>query len=141
IPGSGGLDLRGRRIVWLDDTPENNSELMTELSSAGAQVEVATDTESAVELLSNVPPDLLISDVGRGERSDAGVDDLEQLRSDGQYDGPVVFYTARVTGKRRARAKDLKAQGIFSGEDELIRAIYEALPARPVEAESAVGAA
>jgi CheY-like chemotaxis protein len=132
-------DLRGRRILWLDDKPENNSRLVAQLSAAGAHIELASSAEAAAELLPSVAPDLLISDIGRGDRFEAGFEDLEQIRTDGHYDGPVIFYTARVTTKRRARAKELGTV-IVNGEDELFQAIREALPASPAEAEAPVPA-
>jgi CheY-like chemotaxis protein len=132
-------DLWGRRILWLDDKPENNNRLVEQLTATGARVELATSAEAATELLPSVAPDLLISDIGRGERFEAGFEDLEQLRADGNYDGPVIFYTARVTTKRRAKAEELGTK-IVNGEDELLQAISEALPVRPIEAETPVPA-
>jgi CheY-like chemotaxis protein len=128
-------DLWGRRILWLDDKPENNSRLVAQLRAAGAHVELATSAETAAELIPSVSPDLLLSDIGRGDRFEAGFEDLEQLRTAGRYTGPVIFYTARVTTSRRARARDLGAE-IVSGEDELFQAIRVALPASPAEAEA-----
>ena len=133
------LDLRGRRILWLDDMPENNNRLVAQLRGAGAHVELAASAEGAAEILPSLTPDLLISDIGRGDRPEAGFEDLEQFQTDGRYSGPVIFFTARVTASRRARAKKLGAV-IVSSEDEFFQAIRVALPASPVEADSPVPA-
>jgi CheY-like chemotaxis protein len=119
-------EVAGRRILWIDDKPENNFRLVEALRSSGADVETMLEGESAVTLLPSLQPDLIISDIGRGERREAGFEDVEMFRERDLHDGPVVFYTARVTGARRTRAREIGAK-IASTEDELITAVADAL--------------
>jgi CheY-like chemotaxis protein len=119
-------EVAGRRILWIDDKPENNFRLVEALRSSGADVETMLEGESAATLLPSLQPDLIISDIGRGERREAGFEDVEMFRERDLHDGPVVFYTARVTGARRTRAREIGAK-IASTEDELITAVADAL--------------
>jgi len=119
-------EVAGRRILWIDDKPENNLRLVEALRSSGADVETMLEGESAAMLLPSYQPDLIISDIGRGERREAGFEDVEMFRERDLHDGPVVFYTARVTGIRRTRARELGAK-IAATEDELITAVADAL--------------
>jgi CheY-like chemotaxis protein len=121
-------ELRGRRILWLDDEHDNNTRIVAQLREVGAHVELATGAEDALDVLPAFDPELLISDIGRGIRFEAGFEDLEQLRIVGGYAGPVIFFTARITPKRRAVAKELGAE-IVTGVDELFQAILKAVPA------------
>jgi CheY-like chemotaxis protein len=119
-------EVAGRRILWIDDKSENNLRLVEALRSSGADVETMVDGESAAMLLPSYQPDLIISDIGRGERREAGFEDVEMFRDRDLYHGPVVFYTARVTGARRTRAKETGAK-IAATEEELLIAVADAL--------------
>jgi CheY-like chemotaxis protein len=132
-PRSGDLGMfvpvmAGRRIVWVDDNHEKRSVFAERLRAAGADVHQVDDTEAAVEVLSTMTPDLLISDIGRGDRPDAGFEDLHRFRTEGLYGGPAIFYAARVSASRRTRAAELGAP-IVNREEELLEAIGESLGA------------
>jgi CheY-like chemotaxis protein len=116
VPASRALS--GARIVWIDDHPENNKQIAEWLSEGGAQLYFAADGEEAAELLAATSPELLISDITRGERGEAGFDDLGHFREEKLYEGPAIFYATRISAGRRARAADLGAL-ITSGEDSL----------------------
>jgi CheY-like chemotaxis protein len=126
-------EVAGRRILWIDDKPENNLRLVEALRSSGADVETMFEGEGAAMLLPSYQPDLIISDIGRGERREAGFEDVEMFRERGLHDGPVVFYTARVTGARRTRAKEIGAK-MAATEDELISAVADALRPQTLKA-------
>lgn len=65
------------RILWVDDVPANNAIQIEKLMSDGLWVDVASETEQAVEMLRYTQFDLIISDMGRVEhqinRPNAGV--------------------------------------------------------------------
>ena len=123
IPGASG-----RRVLWVDDHPENNARLAELLRTSGADVQQVTDGEAAFELIKSLTPDLLLSDIGRSGNPEAGFEDLARFRSEGDYAGPVVFYSARVSQSKRARASELGA-AIATSERELLDAIAAILPA------------
>ncbi len=123
IPGASG-----RRVLWVDDHPENNARLAELLRTSGADVQQVTDGEAAFELIKSLTPDVLLSDIGRSGNPEAGFEDLARFRSEGDYAGPVVFYSARVSQSKRARASELGA-AIATSERELLDAIAAILPA------------
>ena len=50
----------------------------------------------------------VISDITRGDGPHSGFEFIARLRRTG-YEGPVVFFTGRVTAQRRERAEQLNA--------------------------------
>ena len=125
--------VKGHRILWIDDKPENNLRLVEALRSSGADVEPMLDGESAAMLLPSYRPDLIISDISRGDRRDAGFEDVQMFRERNLHHGPVIFYTARVSGAGRARAKEIGAE-IAATEEELLTAIADALRPQTLKA-------
>ena len=62
---------------------------------------------------------MLISDIARPDGVNAGLNDLEAMRADGIYTGPVIFYSARVTPSRQRSAEALGAS-ITTAPDVLL---------------------
>jgi CheY-like chemotaxis protein len=120
VPG----DLTGLRILWVDDKPAGNESLVRHLRDRGAEVTPVETGVEAEEAVRAGRVDLLISDIGRGDRPAAGFEDLGQLRDDGRYEGPAIFYASYVSGPRRSKAKELRAS-ITSVPDELFRFVAD----------------
>jgi hypothetical protein len=59
--------VRGARILWVDDTPDNNIHERRLLQSAGAVVDTATTTQQALSMLGSGHYDVVISDLHRPE--------------------------------------------------------------------------
>lgn len=57
----------GARILWVDDHPENNSSLVSALTSLGIQVDLALSTEEALRRIERGGYALVITDLGRRE--------------------------------------------------------------------------
>jgi CheY-like chemotaxis protein len=99
------------RILWLNDEPDSDPELVASIEARGATVFRARDVEEAITQLRSTPSvELLISDITRDGNPNAGFEDLERLRSEVSYEGPAIFYTLRVTPSRRKRAEELGAR-------------------------------
>ncbi|MDA3624144.1 P-loop NTPase fold protein [Saccharopolyspora sp. WRP15-2] len=116
------------RILWIDDdfgsdvlsfAGGTKAQVLEFAARAGIRIETISDPETARFVMRRAKPHLLISDINRGDNPNAGLDDLAALRSEGIYDGPVVFYTRRVTPSRIKRAEELGDVGITSDPDEL----------------------
>jgi CheY-like chemotaxis protein len=117
----GTYDLRGLSVLWVDDNPEEARTLAKILLRDGGQVEFAKSGDQAEKHLMSGPPiDVLISDIERGDREDAGLSDLDRWRGKQLYEGPVVFYAARITPARRERAESLSAR-ITNDSSELLQ--------------------
>jgi CheY-like chemotaxis protein len=120
-----GAPFAGRRIVCIDDNPESINSLVYLLEQRGATVEVYSSPVASDQEIQRRKPDGVISDITRGEDSSAGFTHVSRLRESG-YDGPVVFFTGRVTPERRRRASELGAFGIVTSEGGVIDALQKA---------------
>jgi CheY-like chemotaxis protein len=114
--------LAGLRIVCLDDNPKSLNKLVMIFENLGASAKVYADPVQADREIQRQMPDAIISDITRGDDLDGGFDHVARLRAYG-YDGPVVFFTARVTPERRQRAMQLGAIDIVTSEDRVINAL------------------
>ncbi|WP_322769970.1 response regulator [Frankia sp. Cr1] len=102
--------LLAKRILWVDDIPENNSYERSELERAGTFITIARSTAEAAEKLGREKFDLIISDVDRQEdgkrHRSAGFELLQMLREELRIYTPVIFYT----GNPASAAKNPLAQ-------------------------------
>jgi CheY-like chemotaxis protein len=136
-------DLAGLTVLWINDVPEGNRNLVSNLRWRGVKVvEVRSRAEAEQELLqrhsqlarpfvtSGLPAapgpterqefDLLISGIARDGNPDAGFFDVEILRSGRLHKGPVFFVTSRVTAECRQKAAELGALGIGTSIDPAV---------------------
>jgi len=91
---------RPARLLWVDDTPENNAFEEHSLRSYGIKIDRATSTKDALSMMDENAYDLIISDVVRTEggrrKADAGYELLRNVRN--RNDGaPFIFYTGSRT--------------------------------------------
>ena len=121
--------LPGTTVLWVDDEPNTNDQA---LLPSGVNLIVATSTDEALRILRGEHPPiaLLISDIGRGNERDAGIDGLRAIRAENLYDGPAVFYTMRPTTGQVNAASSLKAD-VTSSPDELRSIVNRYLPISP----------
>lgn len=126
--------VSGRRLLWVDNHPENNRLELDEFLKLGVDVQTRRTTEAAMEELrdnQHVRFDLVISDWYRGGQPE-GARLLEQMRAAQPRIGlPVVFYFS-VSGAAdfqqvRARALELGAIGATSSPRELLRWVFAEL--------------
>ncbi|MCC7262200.1 MAG: sigma-54-dependent Fis family transcriptional regulator, partial [Candidatus Latescibacteria bacterium] len=89
-----GVELKGSRILVVDDTPANLKLICQALELAGYQVMVASSGEVALQLAERFVPDLVLLDVTMPE-----LDGFEVCRRLKQHEAtraiPVLFLTAR----------------------------------------------
>jgi DNA-binding response OmpR family regulator len=87
-------DLKGTRILVVDDLPENVDVAFRMLDSVGIQVMAALNGESALEAIQRKRPDLVLLDVRM-----PGMDGFETCRRlraiDGFEELPVIFLTSQ----------------------------------------------
>ncbi|MEK6637061.1 MAG: response regulator [Pseudomonadota bacterium] len=101
----------GKRILWVDDHPENNGSLQAALADQGFEIQNALTTETAFQLLASAPFDFIISDMVRGMDRSAG---LNLARSIKQKDPAQKFAiycgmnnANRLMGSKQAQGVDL----------------------------------
>lgn len=122
---------RAPRILWVDDSPENNRLEERALKQLGVDIRVCLSTEEALLQLSREEFDLVITDLGRPGDHRAGYTLIDEMRKRG-YDIPVVIYTARATAADKEEAVNRGAFERTASPGELIE-----LVARAVRAEGA----
>ncbi len=91
--------LVGAKILWVDDHPENNINEKRTLEGFGVHVDQVTSTTEALNRLLGRSLDLIISDMDRAGRSDAGMELLCSLLSS-DCPIPLVFYVGMVDPNR-----------------------------------------
>jgi CheY-like chemotaxis protein len=91
-------------ILWVDDTPSNNTPLVDALHALGIGVDQALSTAAAMEALNKRSYGLVISDLGRSENGQwherAGLELIESIRNI-PSDVPIfIFGTRRAVEMR-----------------------------------------
>jgi CheY-like chemotaxis protein len=114
-----------RRVLWVDDRPGNNAYEIAALKGRGVQVDLATSTTQALEILRREPNyDALVTDMGRVEEGEnvrtAGLTLLRELKDRG-YEIPVVVYaSARAVRSHEEAAIKLGAVGATASSSKLL---------------------
>lgn len=124
--------IYGRRILWVDDNPANNSYQVELLTSFGARVEQVRTTEEALSSIkSGRKYDLLISDMNRHKNPKAGLEMLAKLQEE-KSSVPVIFFSTRSSLQQFGdEALSSGAYACVNGNRGLVRAITSALFGKP----------
>ena len=115
--------FRDARILWVDDHPENNRNELRMFRQLKADIDIATSTEKALDMLRNGAYDLVLSDMARGDKAMAGLEFLEQCRKENKSI-PVIFYIGVIDPTKGVPAQ---AFGITNRPDELLHLTLDAL--------------
>lgn len=86
-------DLKGKRVLVVEDDASIAIGLRINLESEGYQVDVAEDGERGLELARTTAPDLIVLDVMLPLRN--GLEVLHELRAGG-YTMPIIMLSARA---------------------------------------------
>lgn len=129
-----------RRILWVDDHPENNAFLIDSLREGPdrAVVVEAPSTKDALAKLADDPAfDLVITDLARKEdgteRQDAGIALIEALRGRGIRIPVIAFPSAQAAQTLGPAALAVGAVAVTASPTEL-RALIRFRPGSPFEA-------
>lgn len=126
--------VRGARVLWVDDHPENNLEEQRALEKFGIRFDHAFTTPEALVLLATSAYELVVSDLGRvvdglENDADAGITLISEMRRR-RILTPVVVYAGRRGVERR---RDIKAAGAIDAvgsATELFDVVLQTLLAR-----------
>lgn len=109
-----------KRILWVDDQPKNNSYLVAGLSERGVMVDTALSTDEAVAKIKTGNYDIVISDMGRPEGDQAGLDLTRQLK-ELSVQAPIYIFCGGWAAKNlRKQALDAGVSGITSSGTTLL---------------------
>jgi len=94
-------DLHGVRVLVVDDAPDERELFFEILTRAGASVETADSTATALALITHMRPDVIVSDIAMPDED--GYVFLRKLRA---HADPVIAATPAVAVTAHARAED-----------------------------------
>ena len=106
-----GQDLRGAKILVVDDEPDAREMLELVLSRYGAQIETAPNAEVALQKFGEFAPDVLLSDIGMPDED--GYSLMQSIRARSPEKGgqtPALALTAYARAEDRARALEVGYQ-------------------------------
>lgn len=114
---------QGRRLLWVDDKPRNNSYLVAALEEQGVRVDTAASTDEGLAKFKAQPYDIVVSDMERGEGAQAGIDLTRRLKAMAPQ-LPVYIYCGPGAARNlRAEALAAGAAGITASGTELLSAL------------------
>ena len=108
-----------KRILVVDDEPQITRVLRTSLSSQGYDIRVANDGETALEIMKDWTPDMVITDLAMPNMG--GLELCRRLRSTTQI--PIVVLSVRGEEKTKVQALDAGADDYVTkpfGMEELL---------------------
>lgn len=117
------ISLSGCKILWVDDHSENNLSEIKAFTTAGAIVQTAPNTSSALSKLGAGRFDVIISDMSRPPDEVAGYTLLDAL---GANHPPFVIYASSINSDQIQQAKERGAYGSTSDPVELFRMVSDA---------------
>jgi CheY-like chemotaxis protein len=115
--------VRGRRVLWVDDHPANNFYERVALSQIGLAVDLAVSSTEGLGAVKYLNPDVILSDMERTGKQDAGLEFLRLLRDQG-ISTPLIFYIREVD---EARGTPVGAFAITDRPDELLHLVLDVL--------------
>ena len=108
-----------RRILVVDDEPQITRVLRTTLSAQGYDLRVANDGETALEILKDWTPDLIITDLSMPQMD--GLELTRQVRAHSTL--PIIVLSVRGEERTKVRALDAGADDYVTkpfGMNELL---------------------
>jgi two-component system KDP operon response regulator KdpE len=127
-----------RRILVVDDEPQITRVLRTSLSSQGYDIRVANDGETALEILKDWTPDLVVTDLAMPNMD--GLELCRSLRSKSQV--PIIVLSVRGQERTKVQALDAGADDYVTkpfGMNELLARVRANLRRTPAAEPSAGG--
>jgi hypothetical protein len=104
-------DLAGVKFLWLTaarGSTEDERRRVRSLEARGAQISRASNRGDAMLVIAEDRPHAVVTSLWRGDdNTDGGFDDVDFLRREGRFDGPILVYVNFVSTARARRADQL----------------------------------
>jgi len=129
-------DSARKKILWVDDHPENNKAIITDLENEGLKTTIALSNLEARNLLNDrsISYDLIITDIGRDNKENApnqsiqnntdGIAFIRSLAPD-QIKNVVVYTLDSNISTYRSELMKMGVINVISNADELKRIIFQ----------------
>jgi len=116
------------RVLWVDDFPSNNESVIRLFQSKGIRFDIALSTEQGIELYNENIYDLIITDMGRGRESDAGLQLIRQIKQIDNNAPPIAVFASYSALENYGRmAMHLGATAAVNGVGEIVAIISQIL--------------
>lgn len=115
-----------RKILWVDDRPNNNIFERRAMQPYGVEFELAKSTGEALAMIGKKKFDAIISDMGRPPDMEAGYTLLDVLRKSGNLT-PYFIYAGSDSAQHLRLALSKGAQGSTNLPNKLIAGVLESL--------------
>jgi len=115
--------IKGSHVLWVNDVPQEVHHVIRILESLNIKVTVAKSTSEALDIMSRVPLDVVISDMVRENNDREGIDFLEESIRQGLH-VPTIFAVGAYDPERGTPPH---AFGITDRVDELMNLIFDVL--------------
>ena len=113
------------RILWVDDYPVNNEAVISFFEEQGIRFDIALTTEQGLKLYRKELYDIIITDMGRGEDSSAGITLIKELNYF-HCQVPVIVYCSRQAIRKYGKeAMELGAYSVTNGIANIISLITD----------------
>ena len=120
-----GNQSKYRRILWVDDYPINNIAIKNFFENQGVHFDLALSTEEGIKLYNKQSYDIIITDMGRGHESDAGIDLIKKLKSLNCKEPIIVYCSRRAMERYGDEAIRLGAYRVMNGVANIIALITD----------------
>lgn len=117
---------RRRRILWVDDCPDNNIYERAAFEAMGFSFTLALSTKEALQIMSTERFAAIISDMGRREGKREGYELLDAVRSKGDKI-PFFIYAGSNAPNHRREAAEHGAQGCTNNPQELFELVTQSI--------------
>jgi CheY-like chemotaxis protein len=126
MTGKDGTQGRRKRVLWVDDRPENTIYERRAFEAVCVSCDLALSTEQALGMAKAGGYAAVISDMARKEGEQEGYVLLEALRKAGNG-APYFIYAGSGAQEHRDEAKRRGAQGSTNNPKELFKMVTEAV--------------
>lgn len=115
--------LRDSQLLWIDDEPSSTRTERSALTALGVVIETAASDDDARRRLAAERYDVVISDIARDDRKDAGLAFISTIREHDET-VPIIFYIRNLSPHLGTPAGAL---GLTNRPDELVDLLLDAL--------------
>jgi CheY-like chemotaxis protein/cytochrome c oxidase subunit IV len=120
------MDGWKKRILWVDDRPENNAYERQAFEAVGLKFSLALSTDEALALLTTQKFAAVISDMGRREGPREGYVLLDAMRANGNQT-PLFFYASSDEPEHKRETQEHGGQGCTNNAKELFEMVTRAV--------------
>jgi parallel beta-helix repeat protein len=111
-----------KKVLWVDDNPSNNDELIDRYRPLGISFDLALDTKQALDFLARGDYALIISDIARGDDWNAGIRMIPEIRNRFPKAPPIIICAQpKAVEAHHQTVKDHGASLVTASPQEVMR--------------------